>query len=430
MPAFVFGIVLFALCIALSIALHEAGHMLTAKAFGMRVRRFFLGFGPTVASVKRGETEYGLAALPFGGFCDIAGMTAMDPLTAEEEPHAMYRKPWWQRVAVMSGGIEMNLLLGFMVIYLLAVSSGIPNPYADRTPTVGELTCTADQVDAENLADCTGDGPAAAAGVRPGDRILTVDGAELESFVELRDYVMERPGETILLGIERRGGDTGGVGGAGSAGGDVEGDAAGDGAGSTHLDIPVQLDEVVRLDADGQPFTAGAVGMGNAPVADAMKRFGPLEGVPAAGRLSGEMITASVKGIIAFPGKIPGVVSSIFGAERDVEGPISVVGASRAGGELAEQNQWAVFFSLLASLNFFLALFNLVPLPPLDGGHIAVVLYEAVRDRIRRLRGLPPGEPVNYEKLMPLTYTMAALLLGVGVLVMIADVTNPVRLLG
>ncbi|WP_273412108.1 M50 family metallopeptidase [Corynebacterium appendicis] len=427
MPAFVFGIVLFALCIALSIALHEAGHMLTAKAFGMRVRRFFLGFGPTVASVKRGETEYGIAALPFGGFCDIAGMTAMDPLTPEEEPRAMYRKPWWQRVAVMSGGIVMNLLLGFMVIYLLAVSSGIPNPYADRTPTVGELTCTSDQVDETSLADCTGDGPAAAAGVRTGDRILTVNGDELGSFVELRDYVMERPGETIVLGIERRSG------GAGSAGVGAEGDAGAadaDAEDSTRLDIPVQLDEVVRLDAEGQPFTAGAVGMSNAPVADAMKRFGPLEGIPAAGQLSGEMITASVKGIIAFPGKIPGVVSAIFGGERDVEGPISVVGASRAGGELVEQNQWAVFFSLLASLNFFLALFNLVPLPPLDGGHIAVVLYEAVRDRIRRLRGLPPGEPVNYEKLMPLTYSMAALLLGVGVLVMIADVTNPVRLFG
>jgi len=393
----------------------------------MRVRRFFLGFGPTVASVKRGETEYGIAALPFGGFCDIAGMTAMDPLTPEEEPRAMYRKPWWQRVAVMSGGIVMNLLLGFMVIYLLAVSSGIPNPYADRTPTVGELTCTSDQVDETSLADCTGDGPAAAAGVRTGDRILTVDGEELASFVELRDYVMERPGETIVLGIERRSG------GAGSAGVGAEGDAGAadaDAEDSTRLDIPVQLDEVVRLDAEGQPFTAGAVGMGNAPVADAMKRFGPLEAGPAAGRLSGEMITASVKGLIAFPGKIPGVVSAIFGGERDVEGPISVVGASRAGGELVEQNQWAVFFSLLASLNFFLALFNLVPLPPLDGGHIAVVLYEAVRDRIRRLRGLPPGEPVNYEKLMPLTYSMAALLLGVGVLVMIADVTNPVRLFG
>ena len=233
--------------------------------------------------------------------------------------------------------------------------------------------------------------------------------------MELRDYVLERPGETVVLGVERGAGP-----GAGTSAG----------ASAERLDIPVDVDEVSRIGPDGQPYVAGAVGMASAPVADAMKRFGPLEAVPAAGRLSGEMISASVKGLAAFPGKVPGVVTAIFGDERDVEGPISVVGASRAGGELAERSQWAVFFSLLASLNFFLALFNLVPLPPLDGGHIAVVLYEAVRDRIRRLRGLPPGGPVNYEKLMPLTYTMAALLLGVGVLVIVADVTNPVRLFG
>lgn len=414
MGAFVTGIVLFALCIAASIALHEAGHMLTAKAFGMRVRRFFIGFGPALVSTEKGGTAYGIAALPFGGFCDIVGMTAMDSLTAEEEPHAMYRKPWWQRVAVMSGGIVMNLLLGFLVIYLLAVSAGIPNPYADRTPTVGELSCTSDQIDEATLAECSGDGPAAAAGVHSGDRILTVDGTDLQSFVELRDYVLERPGETIVLGVDRPGA-------AGGAAGDA-GDAA------TVLDIPVHVDEVTRLGTDGQPYAAGAVGMGSAPVADAMRRFGPVEAIPAAGWLSGEMISASVEGLIAFPGKVPGVVTSIFGGERDVEGPISVVGASRAGGELVERSQWSIFFSLLASLNFFLALFNLVPLPPLDGGHIAVVLYEAIRDRVRRLRGLPPGGPVNYEKLMPLTYTMAALLLGVGVLVIIADVTNPVKL--
>lgn len=432
MGAFVLGIVLFALCIALSIALHEAGHMLTAKAFGMRVRRFFLGFGPTVVSAKKGETEYGIAVLPFGGFCDIAGMTAMDPLTPEEEPRAMYLKPWWQRVAVMSGGIVMNLLLGFMVIYLLAVSAGIPNPYADRTPTVGELSCTSDQINETTLAECSGDGPAAAAGARLGDRILTVDGEELESFVQLRDYVLERPGETIVLGVERAGESATAESAAdGSAAGESgAGRSAADAAASTTLEIPVRVDEVTRLGADGQPYAAGAVGMASAPVVDAMKRFGAVEAVPAAGRLSGEMIAASVQGLIAFPGKIPGVVTAIFGGERDMEGPISVVGASRAGGELVEQSQWSIFFSLLASLNFFLALFNLVPLPPLDGGHIAVVLYESVRDRIRRLRGLPPGGPVNYEKLMPLTYTMAALLLGVGVLVIIADVTNPVRLFG
>ncbi|EFK53710.1 site-2 protease family protein [Corynebacterium genitalium ATCC 33030] len=397
------GVVVFALCIALSIALHEAGHMLTAKAFGMRVRRYFIGFGPTLVSKKVGETEYGLAALPFGGFCDIAGMTAMDPLTPEEEPYAMYRKPWWQRVAVMSGGIIMNLFLGFLVLYIVAVTAGIPNPYADRTPTVGEVSCTSDQVDAETLADCTGPGPAGAAGIEPGDRLLAVDGQALESFVDLRDYVLERPGETIELTVGR---------------------------GESEVLIRVLLATVQRLDPEGQPYTAGAIGLTSAPVEDAMKQFGPVEAFPAAVNLSGEMLQASVEGLIAFPAKIPGVVTAIFGGERDVEGPISVVGASRTGGELVERSMWDVFFMLLVSLNFFLALFNLVPLPPLDGGHIAVVLFEQVRDVFRRLRGLPPGGPVNYEKLMPLTYFMAALLLGVGALVMVADVVNPVRLFG
>ena len=133
---------------------------------------------------------------------------------------------------------------------------------------------------------------------------------------------------------------------------------------------------------------------------------------------------------MAFPGKIPGVVASIFGGERDIEGPISVIGASRTGGDLVERDQWPAFWMMLASLNFFLALFNLVPLPPLDGGHIAVVIYEKIRNALRRLRGLPPAGPANYEKLMPLTYFMAALLLVVGVLVMAADVVNPVNLFG
>ena len=403
MGAFILGIVAFALCIAVSIALHEAGHMLTAKAFGMRVRRFFVGFGPKLVSVKKGETEYGIAALPFGGFCDIAGMTAMDALTPEEEPHAMYRKPWWQRVAVMSGGIVMNLFLGFMVLYLLAVSSGIPNPYADRTPTVGEVSCTSDQVDARTVADCAGPGPAGEAGVRPGDKILAIDGQEMRTFEEIRKYVLTRPGQTVTLDVERAG---------------------------ERMLIDVPVASVARLTPEGTAFEAGAIGVSNAPVEDAVKRFGPVEAVPATARTSGEMLSASVKGIIAFPGKVPGVVASIFGAERDVEGPISVVGASRAGGELVERSMWTVFFFLLVSLNFFLALFNLIPLPPLDGGHIAVVLYETIRDRLRAMRGLPPGGPVNYQKLAPVTYTMAALLLGVGVLVIIADVVNPVRLFG
>ena len=398
------GILAFALAIALSIALHEAGHMFTARAFGMRVRRYFIGFGPTVWSTTKGHTEYGIAALPFGGFCDIAGMTAMDPLTPEEAPHAMVNKPAWQRIAVLAGGIVMNLLIGVVITYLVAVFSGIPNPDADFTPRVGQTVCVADQKDAQTLDECSGEGPAGQAGVRAGDTLVSVDGQSIDGFGDLRDAVAKRPGETVALEVSR------------------------DGVPMV-IDVPVAA--VLRIDpATGERVTQGAVGIVAAPVQDAVKQFGPVEAVPATARFTGQMLGATVEGIVSFPGKIPGVVASLFGAERDVAGPISVIGASRTGGELVEQNMWSAFWMMLASLNFFLALFNLVPLPPLDGSHIAVVLYERVRDAFRRLRGLGPGAPANYEKLMPLTYVMAAVLLGVGVLVMAADVVNPVRIFG
>lgn len=400
----VLGIVLFALAITASIALHEAGHMFTARAFGMRVRRFFVGFGPTLWSVKRGGTEYGIAALPFGGFCDIAGMTAMDPVTEEEAPHAMVKKPASQRIAVLSGGIVMNILIGVVIIFGVAVSSGIRNPYADFTPKVGQVVCVADQVDEKTLAECSGPGPAGQAGVRVGDTLVAVDDEPIETFADLRTYVAQRPGETVALEVER-------------------------GGSSQSIDLPVA--RVERIDpSTGEHIDVGAVGIAAAPVKDAVKQFGPVEAVPATAKFTGQMLRASVDGLMAFPGKIPGVVASIFGGERDIEGPISVIGASRTGGELVERDQWPAFWMMLASLNFFLALFNLVPLPPLDGGHIAVVIYEKIRNALRRLRGLPPAGPANYEKLMPLTYFMAALLLVVGVLVMAADVVNPVNLFG
>lgn len=402
------GIVVFALAITASIALHEAGHMFTARAFGMRVRRFFIGFGPTLWSTTRttktGTTEYGIAALPFGGFCDIAGMTAMDPVTPEEAPHAMVHKPAWQRISVLSGGIAMNLLIGIAITYFVAIFAAIPNPYADTTPRVGETMCVADQIDAETLADCTGEGPAGTAGVRAGDTLVAVDGNAVETFPDLRNYVVDKPGETVELTVLR---------------GDVE-----------HT-YPVAVEPVERINRQtGERVTAGAVGIVAAPIEDAMKQFGPVEAVPATLNFTVQMLGATVEGIARFPSMIPGVVASVFGAERDVDGPISVIGASRAGGELVAQDKWAAFWMMLASLNFFLALFNLVPLPPLDGGHIAVVLYEKIRDGFRRARGLGPGEPVNYEKLMPLTIGMAGLLLVVGVFVMLADVVNPIRLLG
>ena len=397
------GVALFALGIMVTIALHEWGHMRSALACGMKVRRFYVGFGPTVVKWNRKGIEYGFKAVPLGGFCDIAGMTAMDEIDEDERPYAMVYKPWWQRIFVLSGGVLMNILVGLVVLYAVAVTAGLPDPDADYTPTVAKTACVpASQIDAQTLSDCTGAGPAAEAGIRKGDRITAVNGEAVASFVDLRAKLYEMPGQTADLTVER-------------------------GTEVLHIDVPVT--SVTRLNQAGETVTVGAIGVTSEPV-DVMRSYGPLDGIGAAVRFSGSMLSATLQGLASFPGKIPGVVASIFGAERDQEGPMSVVGASRVGGELVERSQWTMFLMMLASLNFFLALFNLVPLPPLDGGHIAVVIYEKIRDFIRGLRGIAPGQPADYTKLMPITYVMSAVLLGIGAIVIIADVVNPVRLFG
>lgn len=397
------GVALFALGIMVTIALHEWGHMRSALACGMKVRRFYVGFGPTVVKWNRKGIEYGFKAVPLGGFCDIAGMTAMDEIDEDERPYAMVYKPWWQRIFVLSGGVLMNILVGLVVLYAVAVTAGLPDPDADYTPTVAKTACVpASQIDAQTLSECTGAGPAAEAGIREGDRITAVNGEAVASFVDLRAKLYEMPGQTADLTVER-------------------------GTEVLHIDVPIT--SVTRLNQAGETVTVGAIGVTSEPV-DVMRSYGPLDGIGATVRFSGSMLSATLQGLASFPGKIPGVVASIFGAERDQEGPMSVVGASRVGGELVERSQWTMFLMMLASLNFFLALFNLVPLPPLDGGHIAVVIYEKIRDFIRGLRGIAPGQPADYTKLMPITYVMSAVLLGIGAIVIIADVVNPVRLFG
>lgn len=399
----VLGIVLFALGIGITVALHEAGHMFTARAFGMRVRRYFIGFGPRVASFTRGHTEYGLAAFPVGGFCDIAGMTAQDEfLTEEEQPYAMYTKPAWQRIIVLAGGITVNLLLGFIILLLIAMTTGLPNPDADVRPRVGEVSCAANQKADGELEPCQGVGPAGEAGVEPGDIVLALNGETMDSFAQLRDTVMTHPGDTVTLSVERDG---------------------------EPRDFDITLATVTRLNAEGQLVKVGAIGMTN-QIIDIRETYSFVDAFPATARYSGYALNATVQGIAQFPAKIPGVVASIFGQERDVNGPMSVVGASRVGGELVERSLWSSFFMMLATLNFFLALFNLIPLPPFDGGHIAVIIYEKIRDALRRLMGKKPKGPADYTKLMPVTYVLAFVLMAVGALIMIADVVNPIRLFG
>src|SRR5699024_2986386 len=206
---FAFGIVLFALGICVSIALHEAGHMVAAKSFGMKVRRYFVGFGPRMFSFRRGETEYGVKWIPLGGFCDIAGMTALDEVTADEAPRAMWRYKVWKRTVVMVAGSFTHFVIGFVVLYLLATTLGLPNVFG--TPKIGELSeCVQSSSTRSGFANpsCEPDSPAPAraSGLRPGDVVVSMAGAHPEPYPEAIERTHPPPAPTPMT--VRRGGET------------------------------------------------------------------------------------------------------------------------------------------------------------------------------------------------------------------------------
>ena len=408
----VVGIVLFALGIMLSIVLHEFGHMKIAQWSGMKVRRFFVGFGPTVWSTNRGGIEYGLKAIPLGGFCDIAGMTAYDELSPEDEPRAMWRQAWWKRVAVLLAGPAMNIVLAIALFYTVALGWGLVNRDVQPIPTDRVAAVVGDTCESGTTGEPScgpGLGPAGEAGILPGDRIVEVADVPVGSWAGLSDVVTELPGQTVPVVVDRAG---------------VETTTTATLASST-VDGQERGALGVRLSDEGIPPE-----ILEDPAYQRVNTYDALSAIPATFAFTGDMVEATVQGLISFPSKIPAVAASIFGAERAEDSPVSVVGASHIGGQAAEQGAWWLFLLFLAGLNLFLGAFNLVPLTPFDGGHIAVVFYEKIRDTLRRLRGLAPGGPADYEKLAPVTVTVFVLLVGVSAIVITADFVNPILLTG
>ncbi|MFF5988977.1 M50 family metallopeptidase [Prauserella flavalba] len=399
MLVYILGVALFALGICVSVALHEAGHMLTAKAFGMKVRRYFVGFGPTIFSFRRGETEYGLKAIPLGGFCDIAGMTALDEVTPDEAPRAMYRFKTWKRTVVLAAGSFTHFVLGFIVLYLMAITMGLPN--LTNKPVVDEVSqCVRGGTTAEEINNpvCQpGDpAPALAAGVQAGDEIVSVGGTPTPEWSDLLVAVQGASGPTEVQVL--RDGET--------------------------RTLTVDVPRVTRPADNGGTEQVGAIGVAPA----SLLPYGPVAALGGSLSFTGDMLVETWNRLLEFPERIPAVVEAIFGGERDPNTPVSVVGASRIGGEAVEQGLWEVFLFLLASLNFFVGIFNLLPLLPLDGGHIAVTWYERVRDWLRKLRGKVPGGPVDYTKLNAVTAVIVVIGGAVVLLTVTADIVNPIRL--
>jgi membrane-associated protease RseP (regulator of RpoE activity) len=409
---FVIGIVLFALAILISVALHECGHMWVARATGMKVRRYFVGFGPTVWSTLRpnrlGSTEYGLKAVPAGGFCDIAGMTSVEELAPEDESYAMYKQKTWKRVAVLLAGPAMNFLIGLVLIYGIAVAWGLPNLHPPTKAIVGETSCVKAEVAKGKLGDCTGYGPAAMAGIRPGDSVVKVGGTDVKNFDEMVAAVQKASGPTPFVIERTQNGITTSM--------------------TTVVDVAPTQRWVAKKDGSNEtaPATVGAIGVSAASFGPT--QYNPLTAVPATFTFTGDLAVELGKALITIPTKVGALVHAIGGGERDPETPISVVGASIIGGDTVDHGLWVAFWFFLAQLNFVLGAINLVPLLPFDGGHIAIAVFEKIRNMIRSARGKVAAAPVNYMKLMPATYVILIVVVGYMLLTVTADLVNPIRL--
>ncbi|MCK5757328.1 MAG: site-2 protease family protein [Mycobacterium sp.] len=408
---FAIGVVLFALAILLSVALHECGHMWVARATGMKVRRYFVGFGPTLWSTRRpnklGETEYGLKAVPLGGFCDIAGMTSVEELAPDERPYAMYRQKTWKRVAVLAAGPGMNFVIGFVLIYAIAIIWGLPNLNQPTTAMVGETSCVKSEVSQGELGDCLVSSPAAAAGIRAGDVVVAVGDTPVANFDELVAAVRPLNGPTEFTVQRDQDGRTEEF--------------------TTTVDVTPSQRYVAADSADAAPVPTDVGTIGVTAAIFGPTQYNPLAAVPATFAFTGDLAVELGKALAKIPTKVGALVDSIGGGERDPETPISVVGASIIGGDTVDQGLWVAFWFFLAQLNFVLGAVNLIPLLPFDGGHIAIAVFEKLRNLFRSARGMVAAAPVNYLKLMPATYVVLVVVAGYMLLTVTADFVNPIR---
>jgi len=419
----ILGIVVFALGILVSIALHEAGHMWSARAFGMKVTRFFVGFGPTLFAFRRRGVEYGLKAIPAGAFVKIVGMTPDDDdVEPGDEKRAMWRYPVWKRTIVLAAGSLTHFTLGLVILWLTFAFVALPQPERLESgpvtiDTVAECTEATLEYDPATRAfkPCVlGDDPASVAstmGLRPGDVIVAFNGQPVDGWESLTDQVRAARDQRVTVTVQR---------------------------GDQTLTRTGTLPSVLRLkeevldsdrsassitDADLEPV--GVLGV--TPMTPTGV-YGPVRAFAMTGEQTSAMVTGTFSALAKFPEKVPKLWAALTGEPRDPETPISVIGASRIGGELFAAGEFPFFLSMLALLNFFVGIFNLLPLLPLDGGHIAIAWFERARSWLYAKLGRRDPGRVDYAKLMPVTYVVILLFGGLTLLTAAADIVNPITL--
>lgn len=390
------GVIVFAVALLASIALHELGHLMTAKHYGMKASRYFIGMGPTLWSTHRGETEYGLKAFPIGGFVKIVGMTQLEELDdPADEPRAFWRQPAPQRAVVLAAGSFMHFVIAAVLIFTALVAFGEP---LDNTTRVDKVYAC---LEPDPKTDCAGkpEAPAQAAGLKAGDRIVALDGKPVTDWQkDFSDPVHAHAAGPAQVVVER------------------------DGA---RLPLTVTIERIPAKDDDGNPTTEGRIGV----LPGEVKRSNPVAAVARSGALMWELTSGSAKALVEIPGKLPDLFrDTAKGTKRTVEdaGPVSVVDLGRFSADAFSSRNFIAVLSMLAAVNVFIGLFNLLPLLPLDGGHLAVLVFESARSKVARLLGWRDPGRVDLRKLMPAMIGFIVVMGSLTVVLLYAGITNPI----
>lgn len=392
----ILGVLAFVVALLTSVMIHEAGHYLTAKKFGMKVTEFFLGFGQKIWSTQRGETEFGIKAIPAGGYCKIVGMSPREELSPADADRAFIKGSIAQRLIVLGAGSFLHFVIGFVLLLTLFAGVGVTSV----TNQVEKVSDCVPQTASEICGATSTPSPAKNAGVLAGDKLVKINGQEFTSWSDAVAVIRANAGKSINLTIDRAG-----------------------------QQIPVQVTPATRM-VDGK--AVGVLGVINQI---GTVRFNPIVATQKSVKFGGDILSNSVTSLIKLPTKIPDLLSQTFGGKtRDPEGLVGVVGVARVSGETAStakltlNEKIATFVLIVASLNIFVGMFNLLPLLPLDGGHMAVAIADGIRNFLARRRGLPKPAPIDVERLTPITMIVFAFMAGLSIVLLAADIFNPIHL--
>jgi membrane-associated protease RseP (regulator of RpoE activity) len=393
--SYAIGVIVFSVGILASIMLHELGHFATARHYGMKASRFFVGFGPTLWSTRRGETEYGVKALPFGGFVKLDGMTALEPIDPADADRAFYKQPAGRRFVVLCAGSFTHFVVAILLVFGIIAATGVDPINGGPTTTIAQVEKCVPLKLTEAACSATDPRAPAYGKLHAGDQVLAVNKTAISNYDELSHQLESHPGQLIILTVMRDG---------------------------HALNVPLVTAAVKRGDK-----TVGKIGIapevkGN-PVSFAGsfgKTFSTL----------GTFITTSGAAIGDLPHQVGDILS---GKPRDNQGAASIVDVARVSGQISSSGAGlgdvvAALLMILAEVNLAVGLLNMLPLLPFDGGHVAIIGFEETRSRLYRWSGRADPGRVDIMKVLPVTYAVFAVIVGLSLVLLYAGITNPIRI--